>query len=246
MDSATDRIAAPRLEGLDLFRGAAVAGMIVVNTPGSSDHVWWLLDHAAWNGFTPTDLVFPAFLFAVGVALALSFPRRIDAALWRRIARRVAALIALGWAWQMLARPGIATFRVFGVLPRIGLAYGLVAAFAILTARRDAQGRARLRAAAIAGAAVALLAVYAALMLRVPVPGHGAGQLTPDGNLAGYVDRLIVGPAHLWRFGTDAAGKVVYDPEGLLSTVPALANVLFGMLAALAWRHAPQIGRAHV
>ena len=93
----------PRLTGLDLFRGLAVAGMIIVNTPGSGHYVWWPLDHAAWNGFTPTDLVFPAFLFAVGVALALSFPRRIDAVLWRRVARRTASLIALGWAWQMLA-----------------------------------------------------------------------------------------------------------------------------------------------
>ncbi len=229
----------PRLTGLDLFRGTAVAGMIIVNTPGSGDHVWWPLDHAAWNGFTPTDLVFPAFLFAVGVALALSFPRRIDAVLWRRVARRTASLIALGWAWQMLARPGLATFRLMGVLPRIGLCYGMVAVFVMLTARRDAHGRARLDARLIGGTAVAILAVYAALMLLVPVPGHGTGVLTPDGNLAGYVDRMLLTPAHMWRLGTGAAGTVVYDPEGLLSTLPALANVLFGMLAALAWQRAP-------
>lgn len=229
----------PRLTGLDLFRGAAVAGMIIVNTPGSGQYVWWPLDHAAWNGFTPTDLVFPAFLFAVGVALALSFPRQIDAALWRRVARRTASLIALGWAWQMLARPGLATFRLMGVLPRIGLCYGIVAVFIMLTARRDADGRARLDARLIGGAAIAILAGYAALMLLVPVPGHGAGQLTPDGNLAGYVDRMLLTPAHMWRLGTGADGTVVYDPEGLLSTLPALANVLFGMLAAIAWQRAP-------
>jgi predicted acyltransferase len=228
-----------RLTGLDLFRGMAVAGMIIVNTPGSGDHVWWALDHAAWNGFTPTDLVFPAFLFAVGVAMALSFPRRIDATMWRRVARRTASLIALGWAWQMLARPGIATFRLMGVLPRIGLCYGMVAVFVMLTARRDADGRGRLDPRMIGGAAIAILASYAALMLFVPVPGHGAGQLTPDGNLAGYVDRMLLTPAHMWRLGTGAGGTVVYDPEGLLSTLPALANVLFGMLAALAWQRAP-------
>jgi predicted acyltransferase len=228
-----------RLTGLDLFRGLAVAGMIIVNTPGSGLYVWWPLDHAPWDGFTPTDLVFPAFLFAVGVALGLAFPRIVDAAMWRRVARRTASLIALGWAWQMLARPGIATFRLMGVLPRIGLCYGVVAAFVMLTARRDADGRARLDRWLIGAAALAVLAGYAALMLLVPVPGYGAGVLTPDGNLAGHVDRAILTPAHMWRLGTGVAGNVVYDPEGLLSTLPSLANVLFGMLAAIVWRRAP-------
>jgi predicted acyltransferase len=228
-----------RLTGLDLFRGTAVAGMIIVNTPGSGDYVWWPLDHARWNGFTPTDLVFPAFLFAVGVALALSFPRIVDAALWHRVARRTASLIALGWAWQMLARPGLETFRLMGVLPRIGLCYGIVAAFVMLTAPRDADGGARLDPRLIGGAALLILAVYAVLMLFVPVPGYGAGQLTPEGNLASYVDQMVLTPAHMWRYGTDAAGRVVYDPEGLLSTLPSLANVLFGMLAAIVWQRAP-------
>jgi predicted acyltransferase len=228
-----------RLTGLDLFRGLAVAGMIIVNTPGSGLYVWWPLDHAPWDGFTPTDLVFPAFLFAVGVALALSFPRVVDGALWRRVTRRTASLIALGWAWQMLARPGIATFRLMGVLPRIGLCYGLVAAFVMLTARRDADGRGRLDPWLIGGAGLAVLTGYAALMLLVPVPDYGPGVLTPDGNLAGLVDRAILTPAHMWRLGTGVAGNVVYDPEGLLSTLPSLANVLFGMLAAIAWQRAP-------
>lgn len=231
-----------RLTGLDLFRGIAVAGMIIVNTPGSGLYVWWPLDHAPWNGFTPTDLVFPAFLFAVGVALALSFPRVVDGTMWRRVVRRTASLIALGLAWQMLVRPGIATFRLMGVLPRIGLCYGVVAAFAMLTARRGADGRARLDPWLLGATAIALLFGYALLMLFVAVPGYGAGHLTPEGNLAGYIDRVILTPAHMWRFGTDAAGRVVYDPEGLFSTLPALANVLFGMLAAIVWQRVP--GRA--
>lgn len=234
-----------RLAGLDLFRGLTVAGMIIVNTPGGS-HVWWPLDHAEWYGFTPTDLVFPAFLFAAGMALALSFPRRIDAALWRRVGRRVVLLIALGWAWQMLARPGFEHFRVFGVLPRIGLCYGLAAALAILTARRDAEGRGTLNVPAILGTAIGALLLYAGLLAFVPAPGHLAGDLSPEGNLAGYVDRALVTTAHMWRFGTDAAGNIVYDPEGLLSTIPALANVLFGMLAAVLWRRAPESGTARI
>src|SRR3569623_3772594 len=104
-----------RLTGLDLFRGIAVAGMIIVNTPGAGLYVWWPLEQAPWNGFTPTDLVFPAFLFAVGVALALSFPRVVDGAMWRRVARRTASLIALGLAWQMLVRAGVAPCGLLGV-----------------------------------------------------------------------------------------------------------------------------------
>lgn len=233
--------AAPqRLAGLDLFRGLAVAGMIIVNTPGSGEHVWWPLDHAEWHGFTPTDLVFPAFLCAMGVALGLSFPRTVDAAFCKRVARRTLLLIIIGWAWQMLARPGIADFRLFGVLPRLGLCYGLAASLAVLTAHCGPDNRSHLSGPGLAIAVAVLLIGYWAAMMLVPVPSHGAGQLTPEGNLAGYVDRALVGANHLWRLGTDEAGNVVYDPEGLFSTFPALANVLLGMLAALLWKRAPE------
>lgn len=235
--------AAPaRLAGLDIFRGGAVAGMILVNSAGSWDHVWWPLDHAAWHGFTPADLVFPAFLFAMGVALGLSFPRVLDDAdrrrLWWRIARRTVALIALGWAITILAR-GFADLRLLGVLPRLGLCYGLAGGLVLLTARRRDDSRAHLNVAALGAAALLLLAGYMAAMLLVPVPGHGAGALDPAGNLAAWIDRSVLTPAHMWKGGTDASGRVVYDPEGLLSTLPALANVLFGVLAAAMWRAAP-------
>src|SRR3954471_18241255 len=222
----------PRLAALDSFRGLTVAAMIIVNTPGSDEHIWWPLDHAEWHGFTPTDLIFPAFLCAMGVALGLSFPRAITRQLWLRVAWRVFALIAIGWAWQMLARPGIETFRVFGVLPRLGLCFGLAATFAILTALRSADGKARLNPTAILIAIIVLLLFYWAAMAL-------GGDFTPEGNLAGQVDRAIVGANHMWRLGRDAAGNVVYDPEGLCSTLPATANVLFGLLAALAWQRVP-------
>jgi predicted acyltransferase len=219
----------PRLATLDSFRGLTVAAMIIVNTPGSGDFVWWPLDHAEWHGFTPTDLVFPAFLCAMGMALGLSFPRAVDAQLWRRVAWRVFALIAIGWAWQMLARPSIEMFRVFGVLPRLGLCFGLAATIAILTARRAPDGKASLNPLAILIAlAVLLLGYWAAMAL--------GGDFTPEGNLAGWIDRTIVGANHMWRAGRDAAGNVVYDPEGLFSTLSATANVLFGLLAAIAWQ----------
>ena len=222
----------PRLAALDSFRGITVAAMIIVNTPGSGDHVWWPLDHAEWHGFTPTDLIFPAFLCAMGMALGLSFPRAIEAALWRRVAWRVFALIAIGWTWQMLARPSIEMFRVFGVLPRLGLCFGFAACVAILTARRAEDGKSHLNP-------VAILIVTAALLLGYWAAMALGGDFTPEGNLAGWVDRTIVGANHMWRAGRDAAGNVVYDPEGLFSTLPATANVLFGLLAALGWQRAP-------
>lgn len=221
-----------RLAALDTFRGITVAAMILVNTPGSGQHVWWPLGHAEWHGVTPADLVFPAFLCAMGMALGLSFPRMVDAPLWRRIAWRVLALIAIGWAWQMLARPSIEMFRVFGVLPRLGLCFGLAACIAILTARRLEGGKAELNPVAILAVTIVLLLGYASVM--------ALGDYTPEGNVAGWVDRVTVGTNHMWRAGKDAAGNIVYDPEGLLGTLPATANVLFGLLAAWAWQRSPE------
>ena len=222
----------PRLGALDSFRGLTVAGMIIVNSPGSAAHVWWPLDHAEWHGFTPTDLVFPAFLCAMGMALGLSFPRAADAQLWRRVAWRVFALIAIGLAWRLLVQGSFDNFRLPGVLQRLGLCFGLAASFAILTARRGPEGKKRLNPAAILIAIIVILLGYWAVMAL-------GGDYTPEGNLAGWIDRFVLGTNHMWRAGTDHAGNVVYDPEGLLSTLPATANVLFGLLAALAWQRAP-------
>ena len=224
----------PRLAALDSFRGLTVAGMIIVNTAGSDQYIWWPLDHAAWHGFTPTDFVFPAFLCAMGVALGLSFPREVDAKLWRRVAWRVFALIAIGFAWRLLVQGSLGqwdfgNFRLLGVFQRLGLCFGLAASFAILTARRAPDGKKCLNPAAILIAITVLVLGYWAVMAF-------GGDYTPEGNLAGQVDRLVLGTNHMWRAGTDAAGNVVYDPEGLLSTLPATANVLFGLLAALAWQ----------
>ncbi len=235
----------PRLAGLDLLRGLAVAGMIVVNSPGSWDHVWWPLDHAPWNGCTFADLVFPAFLFAMGVALGLSFPRSFDAAdrraMWLRVARRSLALVALGLLITFVAHHSISTIRILGVLQRIGLTYGLAASVAMLTVRQGEDGRAHLNIPTLAVTAFAALIGYWALMTLVPVPGFGVGDLSREGNLAAFIDRAVLTPAHMWR-----GGKGIYDPEGLLSTIPALANVLFGMIAAAVWKRAPEQATRHI
>lgn len=218
--------------------------MIIVNDPGSWQHVWWPLDHAPWHGWTPTDIVFPAFLFAVGTALGLSFPRRLDPGdrrvLWGKIGRRVLALIALGLAFTLISHHSLEMLRLPGVLQRIGLCYGLAAALALLTARHGPDGLWQLNLPVIASTALLILAAYWAAMALMPVPGFGAGVLTPEGNLAAYVDRAVLTTRHMWSGGTDAHGNIVYDPEGLLSTFPALVNVLCGVFVAVAWRLRPE------
>ena len=203
-----------RLVSLDAFRGLTIAGMILVNNPGSWSYVYGPLGHAPWHGWTPTDLIFPYFLFIVGVAIPFSFRRRLadghgKADLMRHVARRSFILIALGVAMRAIPSFDFATMRLFGVLQRIGLVYFAAAAAYIYLDRRG-----RWISAGV------LLLGYWALMSWVPVPGYGAGDLSPDGNLAAWIDRLVM-DGRLWQ-GT-------WDPEGLLSTLPAIASSLLGI-----------------
>ncbi|MGD2180131.1 acyltransferase family protein [Lusitaniella coriacea] len=209
-----------RLTSLDVFRGMAIAGMILVNTPGSWSHVYPPLLHAEWDGFTPTDLVFPAFLFIAGVAMAFSLSKytqenKPTAKVYGRILRRCALLFALGVLLNGLSfLLGIhSNLRILGVLQRISLAY-FFAAIAVLNLKR--------RNLWILSGAI-LLAYWAAMML-IPVPGFGAGDLTPEGNVAGYIDRLVVGTQWMYKQGQ-------FDPEGLFSTLPAIVTVLTGYFA---------------
>src|SRR4051794_2313823 len=207
---------AARLESLDVFRGLTIAGMILVSTPGTWTAVYTPLDHAAWNGWTPTDLVFPFLLFAMGAAVPYALARRRGAPRRVRvhIARRAAILFALGLMLNAIETPPplhLATFRLPGVLQRIAIVYAAVAWLTEHTSRRTQ----------VAATAIALFG-YWLLLLVVPVPGIGAGVLTPAGNLASFVDRALLG-RHLLT--------PLYDPEGLLSTLPAIATALFGVFA---------------
>jgi predicted acyltransferase len=199
-----------------VFRGLTIAAMILVSTPGTWDAVYWPLDHAAWNGWTPTDLVFPFLLFAMGAAVPLALARRRGAP--RRVGyhviRRGVVLFGLGLLLNAIeARPPLvwSTFPFLGVLQRIAIVYVVVAWLTERTSRNTQ----------IAVSAASLVAYWAAMTL-VPVPGAGAGVLTPDGNLATFIDRWIFG-AHL-SHGT-------WDSEGLLSTIPAIATALCGVFA---------------
>ncbi len=206
-----------RLTSLDAFRGATIAGMILVNNPGSWRYVYAPLLHAPWHGWTPTDLIFPFFLFIVGVAMPLSFTKRLSrgdtrAELTKHVIRR--SLILFGLGLFMAAFPTFShwgNLRIMGVLQRIGVVY-LIASVIYLTSGRTLRW----------GVLALLLFGYWALMTLVPVPGYGAGVLTAEGNLGAHLDRLILGQSHLWRGDP-------WDPEGLLSTLPAVGTTLLGI-----------------
>jgi predicted acyltransferase len=210
-----------RLVSLDVFRGLTIAGMLLVNNPGSWSHIYPPLRHAEWHGWTPTDLIFPFFLFIVGVAMTLSFGGRLAKGaeprdLLVKATKRALILFGLGLVLHAFPFWGVdlGTLRIPGVLQRIAVAY-LVASVIVLYTGPRGQ----------AVAAAALLLGYWALMTLVPVPGHGAGVLTPDGNLGAFLDRRILGTDHLWQYSR------TWDPEGILSTLPAVASVLIGVFA---------------
>src|SRR5579863_8205055 len=212
---------ASRLMSLDLFRGVTIAGMILVNNAGDEPHSYWPLKHAEWNGWTPTDLVFPFFLFIVGVAMAFSFSSRLKRGASRRqlfghVLWRGLALFALGMFLNGFPNQyHLASWRVYGVLQRIAICYVIAA---ILALWADWRGW----IVTIVGCLVG----YWILMRFVPVPGFGVPThdiplLDPDRNLAAWLDRQLLA-GHLYE-GTR-------DPEGVLSTIPAVATALLGML----------------
>ena len=215
MGEHTGTRATGRLDSLDVFRGITIAGMILVNNPGSWEAIYSPLEHAAWHGWTPTDLVFPFFLFIVGVSITLALARRAESGgqkrdLYLKIVRRSLIIFALGLILGGFPYYDLSTIRIPGVLQRIAVCY-LIASVIFLNTRWRTQ----------ALIAAALLLFYWAIMKLVPVPGFGTGDLEMEGNLAAYIDRKLLGP-HTW--------KPLYDPEGILSTIPAIATTLCGVL----------------
>jgi predicted acyltransferase len=203
-----------------------IAGMILVNDPGTWAAVYWPLDHAEWNGWTPTDLIFPFFLFIVGVSMTLSFTARMRrggtrAALARHVLIRSLSIVAVGLFFNLFPRFHFSTMRYAGVLQRIGVCYLIAGLFVVVTARRADREGFTPNIAAISSALVALLVGYWALMRFVPVPGCGTGLLDQECSLAAWIDRRIM-LGHLW--------KPRWDPEGFLSTLPAIGTVFSGVL----------------
>jgi predicted acyltransferase len=230
-----------RLLSLDVFRGLTVAGMLLVNDPGTWSAIYKPLEHAEWHGWTPTDLIFPFFLFIVGITTHLSLTSRrrrgaSDGEIVRQVLKRGGLIILAGlllggfpYAPFVLHLPfgivfdsataniGISTWRITGVLQRIGVAYIFAA---LLTMHAPTK-----RTIAII---VVLLVGYWIAMTLIPVPGYGLGMYTldrPEATLSAWFDRAVIGTNHMWR------GSRTWDPEGILSTIPAIGTAMLGVLA---------------
>ncbi len=213
-----------RLLSLDVLRGLTIGFMILVNDPGGPG-AFHPLQHADWNGFTPTDLVFPTFLFLVGISTVLSLGSRLDRGVARsdlfgRVARRSLLIFVVGLVVNTFPFLHLDRIRYFGVLPRIAVCYFVVASLLLIS--RGWKDKAALLVLALVG--------YWLLMRFVSVPGYGVPThdiplLDKNGNLDSWLDRAVFAPQHLYR--------QTRDPEGILSTLPALGTTLIGLLTGL-------------
>src|SRR5277367_4230800 len=214
-----------RMVSLDVLRGLDIGFMILVNNNGDGERAYWALKHAAWNGFTPTDLVFPTFLFLVGISTVFSTQARLAQGATRQsiflhTVRRAVILYLLGLVVNSFPLFNLHTMRFYGVLPRIAICYLFVATLYLISPGwRD-------KVAVL----IAALIGYWLLMRFIPVPGYGlpgrdVPLLDPDGNLVAWLDRQIFSAPHLY--------ERTRDPEGLLSTIPALGTALIGLLTGM-------------
>ncbi|QDW27477.1 DUF5009 domain-containing protein [Pedobacter sp. KBS0701] len=222
-----------RLLSLDFFRGLTVAAMILVNNPGSWGHIYAPLEHAEWNGCTPTDLIFPFFLWIVGVSIAFAMssskadPSTHQKTIIKAIKRGI-ILYLLGFFLAIFGKiisgimdnrslwEAFQTVRLLGVLQRIGIVFIISSIIFIKVSNKT-----------IFKTLIVILAAYWALMTFIPVPGVGYPNLEKEINLAAWIDRGILTEAHTW------ASSKTWDPEGILSTLPAIGTCLFGILVGI-------------
>lgn len=219
-----------RLLSLDILRGITIAGMILVNNPGSWGSIYAPLRHAEWHGLTPTDLVFPFFMFIMGVSTYMSLRKydfRLTHASLLKVVRRsvVIFLIGIAIAWLSLTLRRISSgsgvveaminfdhIRMLGVMPRLAICYGVGSLMALSMHRK-----------ALAWTVAALLAVYAAVLLFCN------GLIFSADNIIAVIDRAVLGEAHMYSDTVDGI-TLKFDPEGLLSTIPSICHMLIGYL----------------
>lgn len=219
-----------RLLSLDILRGITIAGMILVNNPGSWGSIYAPLRHAEWHGLTPTDLVFPFFMFIMGVSTYMSLRKydfRMTGASLLKVVRRsvVIFLIGIAIAWLSLTLRRISSgsgvveaminfdhIRMLGVMPRLAICYGVGSLMALSMHRK-----------ALAWTVAALLAVYAAVLLFCN------GLIFSADNIIAVIDRAVLGEAHMYSDTVDGI-TLKFDPEGLLSTIPSICHMLIGYL----------------
>ena len=225
-----------RLVSLDVLRGLTMAAMVLVNDPGSNP-VYRQLDHAEWHGATFSDMIFPCFLVMVGISTTLSFGARLSRGashghLALHTLRRGGLIVGLGLLLNLVFHIDFAHWRYPGVLQRIGICYTLGALLYVALPGPDKGRYRRWREFGIAAVALVCLVAYWLLLTRYPTPGFGPGHLDSYMSLPAVVDRAVFGVDHVYRFALTPGMKApTYDPEGVLSTLPALTNVLFGLLA---------------
>jgi predicted acyltransferase len=206
-----------RLLSLDVFRGITIAGMIMVNNPGDWGNVYSALQHAHWHGVTPTDLIFPFFLFIVGVAITLSLTKRKErgdnsSKLYLQIFRRTIIIFILGLILNGFPYFDFSTIRIPGVLQRIAVVYCITSVLFLKYSIKT-----------LAIISFVLLFLYWGMMTLIPVPGVGYANLEQSTNLGAWLDNLLLG-GHLWGYSK------VWDPEGIISTIPAISTGIFGIL----------------
>ncbi len=201
-----------RLDSLDVFRGITVAAMILVNNPGDWDYVYAPLLHAHWHGCTPTDLIFPFFLFIVGVSITFALDGRNVPIV--KLLKRGLILFGLGFFLNLYPKFNFETVRIMGVLQRIGIVFFVCSVIFLKT---------NLKTQVVIAAVI--LVVYHLLITLVPVPAIGPANFEPETNLGAWIDRSILTTSHLWK-----GAKGLWDPEGLFSTFPAIATGLMGMI----------------
>lgn len=213
-----------RLLALDVFRGMTIAFMILVNTPGSWSHVFPPLLHAKWHGASPTDMVFPFFLFIVGVSMFFSFAKynqNLDAATTKKILKRVLLIFLIGLTLNYFPfyNRSIGTLRIMGVLQRIAIAYGIGAFICLAVPTKN-----------LWKVGLLILVGYWSTMLFF----GGSDPFSLEGNFANVIDLAVFGESHVYKgFG------IPFDPEGLFSTIPAAVTVIFGYLAGLLIKNTP-------
>jgi len=205
-----------RLISLDAFRGFTIAAMIMVNYPGSWSHVYPPLLHVDWHGITPTDLIFPFFIFIVGVSIALAYTKRLNAGvpkgpMYKKIAFRALKIFIVGVLLWLFPKFDLESIRYAGVLQRIAIVF-FVSAILFLNSKWKTQ----------AIVAAVILVGYWLVMVLIPTPGYGKPMLEPGANLAAWIDSKLL-PGFMWQ--------ETWDPEGIFSTLPAIATGITGMLA---------------
>ncbi|MFV0540942.1 MAG: acyltransferase family protein, partial [Aestuariibaculum sp.] len=216
-----------RLVSLDVFRGITILFMILVNTPGSWSYVYPPLRHADWNGCTPTDLVFPFFLFIVGISVFFAFKKNnstLNKKTFLKISKRVCIIFLLGFLLNLYPFFDFDNVRIMGVLQRIALAYGIGAVFCLGLGQRSMQ--------------IVLLVLLLGYWAMLFFLGESTDPYALEGNIVRTFDLLVLGENHVYKgFG------VPFDPEGLLSSIPAVATVIIGYLVGQAMSNRDSILR---